>query len=519
MRHAIAAALAAAATLAASHAPAQEVTLSSPGGGVTITGRFLSFDGEFYRIDSAYGVLTVDGNGVDCEGAACPGTGPFVPVLTISGTAGTSAALMPALLEAFAASRGLSFVRQAEGPGQFLYVLSHPDTGTEAARFRFRVTSSAEGYADLLAEAADVALAFRAPTEEERGRALEAQLGDLFGPGRNSVVALDAIVPVVAKGNPVRAIRLGDLARVLKGEIISWKALGGPDAPIALHLPAAGSALDSGLAAQVLAPEATAADGASRHASLAELDAAVAADPLALGVTAFSALGTARSLALAGSCGARIAPGRMSIRTEDYPLTAPHFAVTPELRSPPILREFLAFTRSPPAQPVVRDAGFIDQGIGFRALSVQGDRLAKAILATGKDVSARDLRRMVRALQGAEQMSVSFRFEDGSVDLDAQSRANVALLAEAIRRGDFDGGRILLAGFSDGQGGGDANLDLSRRRAEAVEAALAAALPEAPPVPIDADGFGEAMPMACDEDAWGREVNRRVEVWLRRAPG
>jgi phosphate transport system substrate-binding protein len=29
------------------------------------------------------------------------------------------------------------------------------------------------------------------------------------------------------------------------------------------------------------------------------------------------------------------------------------------------------------------------------------------------------------------------------------------------------------------------------------------------------DAFGEAMPMACDDTAWGRQVNRRVEVWVR----
>ena len=29
-----------------------------------------------------------------------------------------------------------------------------------------------------------------------------------------------------------------------------------------------------------------------------------------------------------------------------------------------------------------------------------------------------------------------------------------------------------------------------------------------------ADAFGEAMPMACDDTVWGRGANRRVEVWL-----
>jgi phosphate transport system substrate-binding protein len=28
------------------------------------------------------------------------------------------------------------------------------------------------------------------------------------------------------------------------------------------------------------------------------------------------------------------------------------------------------------------------------------------------------------------------------------------------------------------------------------------------------EGFGEALPMACDETAAGRHLNRRVELWL-----
>jgi phosphate transport system substrate-binding protein len=34
-------------------------------------------------------------------------------------------------------------------------------------------------------------------------------------------------------------------------------------------------------------------------------------------------------------------------------------------------------------------------------------------------------------------------------------------------------------------------------------------------VDIGVDAFGEALPMACDDTAWGRQANRRVEVWVR----
>ena len=32
---------------------------------------------------------------------------------------------------------------------------------------------------------------------------------------------------------------------------------------------------------------------------------------------------------------------------------------------------------------------------------------------------------------------------------------------------------------------------------------------------VSVQAYGEAMPMACDDTEWGRQVNRRVEVWIR----
>lgn len=517
MRHGIAALLAAALLVCPLAASAKDdVTLRSNDGSVELGGRFLSYDGEFYRIDTVYGVVTVDGAGVDCVGQPCPDGGAYVPDLLISGATMTNSALAPALLEAFAASKGLAFIRQDEDPIHFLYVLSDRETNEPVARVRFRLTTSDEGFADLLAEQADIVLAFREPTAGELERALEVGLGDLGSAERSRVIALDGLVPVVAPGNPVNSISLIDLGLVVAGRIQNWSDLGGPEGSIKLHLPRVGTGASDILVQRILTPnELKAKDQATRHESGASLDAAVSMDPAALGVSVFSEVAKARVLAIDGACGARVAATPMSIKNEDYPLSAPHFVVTPGRRAPPIVREFLSFIQDPAAQPVIRDAGFVDQSIDLRPVGTQGDRLARAILATGQDVGASDLRRMVGTLVSAERMSLTFRFEDGSVDLDAQSSANLLLLVEAIGRGEYDDRTLFLAGFSDGQGGGTQNLDLSRRRADAVRTAILSMLKETPDVMLIAEGFGEAMPMACDEDAWGRQVNRRVEVWLR----
>jgi phosphate transport system substrate-binding protein len=143
-------------------------------------------------------------------------------------------------------------------------------------------------------------------------------------------------------------------------------------------------------------------------------------------------------------------------------------------------------------------------------------RLINAIQGAGEETTLEDLKTLVDAMDGADRLSLTFRFEDGSSTLDATSRDNLADLALLLEAGMFKGEALVLAGFSDGSGAAEANLDLSRERAEAVALALRDAAPTVPPDLLpQVMAFGEALPMACDETATGRRLNRRVELWLR----
>ena len=88
---------------------------------------------------------------------------------------------------------------------------------------------------------------------------------------------------------------------------------------------------------------------------------------------------------------------------------------------------------------------------------------------------------------------------------------------QALEVGQYDARRLLFVGFSDGEGAARANREIALRRAEAVRRAVttAAVTVNLERVTLDVDAFGEALPMACDDSAWGRQANRRVEVWVR----
>lgn len=501
-----------------STAAAQDVTLTSPDGAVEINGTLLGFDGEFYRVDTPYGELTVDGSGVLCDGPGCPNLADFVAEVTFSGSYSIAEGLLPALIEGFALRNGLQTRRDDLDAAHFVYALKTSDSGKTVARFTVRVTTTDAGFVDLLANETDVVMALREIRPDERQRAREAGLGDLTGRTRSRVLALDAMVPVVAPGNPVRSISTPDLARVFGGEITNWSDLGGPNAPIALHLPADGSGLAQAVEDRLLRPaRLTPAPDIARHGLGSTLSRAVATDPFALGMASFAQTAPARMLTLTGSCGFSLEATRRSIKTEDYPLTAPMFLYLPARRLPKLVREFLAYGRSPAAQTVIRRAGFVDQAAEEIPINVQGDRFANAIRAAGPEIGLAQLQRMLDVLTPMARLTISFRFEAGSARLDAQSRSNVQQLARALEAGSYDARELLFAGFSDGDGPAGPNREIAMARANAVRTAVVSAAEtiDLSRVNFKVDGFGEALPMACDDSDWGRQVNRRVEVWVR----
>ena len=182
-----------------------------------------------------------------------------------------------------------------------------------------------------------------------------------------------------------------------------------------------------------------------------------------------------------------------------------------------VARDFLAYARGPGAQIVIRRAGFVDQAPERISMNAQGDRLSNAILAAGPEVKLEELQRLVKRLTGFRRLTTSFRFEAGSARPDAQSRSNIEQLARALETGLYDGKVLNFVGFSDGDGAASGNRSIALKRAQGVRDAVLATAEagSVARVEVQVDAFGEALPMACDDSDWGRQVNRRVEVWVQ----
>ncbi|KPP98066.1 OmpA family protein [Marinobacter sp. HL-58] len=127
---------------------------------------------------------------------------------------------------------------------------------------------------------------------------------------------------------------------------------------------------------------------------------------------------------------------------------------------------------------------------------------------------AEELRRQMEEMQ-AEQTDRGMVLTLGDVlfDLDraelkSSGEETVTRLAEFMK--EYEDRRVRVEGYTDSTGEASYNQGLSERRAEAVRDALV-------DMGISRDrvetkGFGEEYPVASNDDASGRQQNRRVEI-------
>ena len=482
---------------------AQDVSLTSREGGYSVFGELHDFDGAFYVIETEHGLLTVNAEAVTCEGSGCPEFPFAVPEISIAGSRLMGEALFPRLLETFAAQNGLVLRNPGVGTAHDTYILEQSGSERAIARLNIDWSGSDQGLLSLMTGTANAALSFNELQDDEV---------------HVLVLAFDAFVPVVAPENPMREISLKQLADVLSGGIGNWSELGGPDLPLELHAWEAGAGYQQALEAALLGPvDLPFSDVAQRHERPEALAEAVARAPDAFGVTLLSQIGDARPLGLAGECPLVSVADTLTVKAGDYLLIAPLFFHVPARRLPPIARELFGFMTAPEAQPVLALAGFITREPALWSAQAQERRLNDAVSAAGEEGPTRAaLEAVEEIMAGSSRLKTTFRFEPGEVQPGARSRDALAELVREIEAGRFDGRTLVFVGLTDADGPAQLNLDLSLQRAEAVRATVRAAVPmmDQSLVAMEAYGFGQALPLACDDTDQGRAVNRRVEVWV-----
>ena len=101
-------------------------------------------------------------------------------------------------------------------------------------------------------------------------------------------------------------------------------------------------------------------------------------------------------------------------------------------------------------------------------------------------------------------------FATGQANLTPAGMANLRKLGDVLAQNPER--TVLVEGFTDSVGAAAANQDLSERRASAVRNALTSMGVAAQRVAMK--GYGEAFPVAANDTAGNKQMNRRVEIVL-----
>jgi phosphate transport system substrate-binding protein len=496
---------------------AQMVTLKSADGSVALAGKLLGYDGEFYRLDTVFGEMTLRGLGVVCAGHGCPDPAQYAADITISGDSDVVNKLLPSLVEDFAFSTGTTSLRSNHGNRGWTYFVSDAAT-IPIARIQAQPGDSKSGLQDLTSNISDLAVTTRAATFAEAKRAKNSGIGDLNSPDQRQILALDALVFIVSQDNPVSSLSLEDIRKIYSGDITNWSALGGIDAPITRYRRGGTSDIGRAFSRMVLLPDfSPAPKTASILADAQALSDAVAADPLAIGFTRFSGIRNAKALAIRGACGVRQIPDRFGLQSGDYPLSRYIYLYQPKAKLPVFARDFLAYLAGPQGQKAVSDLGYVGQELAAKPFAMQQERIANAVRLANADVSLEALKGFVNKFSDASRLAATFRFQDKSTKLNVRSRHSLKTLIGLIETGDFNGRELIFAGFSDSQGGGAGNRRIARQRAEQVAKLVRSGATRADlsKIKFQIAGLGEVSPIACNGTENGRLLNRRVEVWVR----
>jgi outer membrane protein OmpA-like peptidoglycan-associated protein len=149
------------------------------------------------------------------------------------------------------------------------------------------------------------------------------------------------------------------------------------------------------------------------------------------------------------------------------------------------------------------------------ASAVADSAAAKASQATAEAQASAAMAELASYEQKKTDLGVTLilrdlQFGSGSTALSGGAQGRLAPLVAFLARQPNT--KIQIAGHTDSQGSTTANLDLSSRRAQAVGAYLTSTGINANR--ISSLGAGEAVPVATNDTAAGRAINRRVEVTI-----
>jgi len=402
--------------------------------------------------------------------------------LRIHGSATMAAQTMPAIVRAWLRDTGYTGLRERR-PAAGRQVIAAVRDGQPLV-VEIVGNGTAQGFADLVDQSAELAMATRAPTAAERDAAW--QLGDLDAADQAFTVALGGLQFVVDARSPVRALSVAQLRDVYTGRTTAWSAFGGPNRPIHAMWSGPDTATGELLRSAVVGGADVVASRVPASARIADPDM-LRALPLGMSVPPGQ-----RAIAVSDG-GVAVPPDRVGVLSEDYPLVRRHALYGGPMMSA-LGRSLALYAVGYRGQRAVEACG----AIAVMLHPVRGTTPALAPLA-GLD------------LRGATRLAVSLRFHPEGMEslFDARAVRDLERIDRLMHAPAMRGRALMVVAFADRQHGGRLLAQqLANDRADLVAGLL---LQRGLRV-VRAHGAGDAVPLSAAGDS--RHRNERIELWL-----
>ena len=499
-------------------ATAEDVTLRSTDGTMSLSGQLMGIESDNYIIRTALGDLRVATSTMICEGAACPTFEDVTADISIIGSEAIGLGMMPLMMSGFAAS--LDADAEVSNPAQgetLVNMISDGGFGDEIGTYLVSATGDDDAFTALLEGTADIGMSSRRITQAE-ARALRADgSGSMVSPNQERIIAVDSMVVATHSSNPVEGLTEDQLRGIFSGQIDDWSQVGGNPGPITVITQPEGTAsyeyfmtyLYDGNRPNFL-PQGIAADDQTMSNVMFH-------DKNAIGYLGFAFQRGAKPLSVVNECGIATVPDAFSAKTEEYPLSRRMYLYNRGDNVSAKSQEFLDYVMSASADNVIAKSGFIDLGILRRTQDASDPRFN----ALTEDRNAYDvgfegevMQDMLEKMDGYDRLSTTFRFRTGSSSIDERGRLDMQRLISYLETVPA-GTDVTFVGFTDDVGAFDGNRRLAEQRAGAILAEMRETAGDAlGGVTFSTAGFGEIAPSACNISDRGRGINRRVEVWI-----
>jgi len=309
------------------------------------------------------------------------------------------------------------------------------------------------------------------------------------------VLGLDGIAVIVNPSNPINELRMDTIKRIFTGEVTDWSRIGSSHGAIHVFARDNQSGISDSFRSMVLGGSQL-ARSAHIYEDSDELSQAVSGDSNGIGFISLPFVHSAKPIAISDKGTGALKPTRLTVATEDYPLSRRLYLYTPAASQNAFIERFVEFAGSAQGQAVVASNGFVAQNV----------------MAAPEPVSKSAPDEYKQLTQDAERLSLDIRFNTNELDKDSKAQADLDRVVSMVADEGGANNRILLFGFTDNAGGQDENQIASLNRAKMVEKEFI----QRGIKPALVRGFGSELPVASNDTSEGREMNRRVEIWMKK---